>query len=92
MLTNPDLAALSEAATTADEGVWSVADLVRQQLTKARWSFLMALEAAYRSGDLVLIDHEGMRERTGRALESVSHINDRDVWADAAIAAILGDG
>lgn len=79
-MTNPDLAALSEAANAADEGLWTVADLVRQQLTKARWSFLMALEAAYRAGDLVHVPggREGMRERVKTTLMTTALWHDMD--------------
>jgi hypothetical protein len=84
-----DLAALSDAATKA--------------YITALGAYNGALIRLHRSGDLVLIDREGMRDKSATSIHGVlSRANvtaylDMPVetagWcADAAIAAILGEG
>lgn len=102
-----DLAALSEAATKALKRAMALADAecdgetmreARHENTAAHDRFAYALVNAYRSGDLVLIDREGMREEVAKALAEESGSFPSDDWrhytsrADAAIAAILGEG
>ncbi len=95
MPNNPDLAALSEAAT---KGEWEATERsgyheilapddqcdwygrpkchavlygdTEIEESAANAAFIVALVNAYRSGDLVLIDREGMRERGKLALEA----------------------
>ena len=66
-MTNPDLAALSAAASTAKYWLESSyrGDLAKDQ--HEALETLVALEAAYRTGNLVQIDREGMREVLARA-------------------------
>ena len=90
----PDLAALSDAA----KGHEPIAELLNE------WDdFTYALAVAYRSGDLVLIAREGMRDKCATGIHGVlSRANviayldmpgETAGWcADAAIAAILGEG
>ncbi len=57
--------------------------------------FIVALVNAYRTGNLVQIDREGMRERVAGAIStcppmSSKHPQESLPMADAAIAAILG--
>lgn len=63
-MTNPDLAALSDAATKAAAMAMTELHLAVPAAAAAE-RFHRALAQAYRSGDLVLIDREGMRERAG---------------------------
>ena len=106
MQTNLDLAALSEAATKRAIAL-EVCAMDSWQLTLVFGTGDEARDAmrkwsnAYRSGDLVLIEREGMRERVADALLKEEETNwnvtlglDEDVsdLADAAIAAILGEG
>ena len=135
-MTNPDLAALSEAATPGtwhtgcqNDALYVIAGRAPAMNNDYPWhdaprvamfraygplegdclpvdasknaAFIVALVNAYRSGDLVLIDREGMRERVKAALLKEEETNwnvtlglDEDVsdLADAAIAAILGEG
>jgi len=92
-----ELAALDRAAT---QGVWKTVEVdgipymqsvINDHTFPAEAPddlyFAAALANAYRTGKIVLID-DGAVERVGRALESVSHINDRDVWATAALSAL----
>lgn len=108
---NPDLAALSAAAT---QGEWAVdgpphnrivwsspddrvcfmahsngKDISRDMATPA---FIAALVNAYRTGNLVQIDREGMRETARQAVRErwLQLPCSADDLADAAIAAILG--
>jgi len=82
-----DLAALDRAAT---QGVWKTVkvdgipymqSVINDHTFPAEAPddlyFAAALANAYRTGDLVLID-DGAVERVGRALESVSHIAERE--------------
>lgn len=123
-MTNPDIAALSAAAT---QGEWQVAAWYHNSGTPdercggfieaddsptgvidENWmqsseslsrdlDFIAALVNAYRSGNLVQIDREGMRDRVSKAIQDImpqwlaedGNVNDDDL-ADAAIAAILG--
>lgn len=67
-------------------------DTVRAEANAA---FAVALWNAYRSGDLVLIDREGMRVKMAAAMavSQGADEGDAEIWfpeADAAIAAILG--
>ena len=116
-MTNPDLAALSEAATKGanpmllecvENGVWQIR-LVFGEGDDACHAMRQWADA-YRSGDLVLIDREGMRARVAKAIcraDPAVRMGDADgvveqrvsvEWhdyasdADAAIAAILGEG
>ena len=114
MPTNPDLAALNEAATLLMRPIAGIENRTSQEVfdmmcDRIRWRLS--------SGDLVLIDREGMRERVHellRAAYSEGATNVHDTWvaglgqreadfgeaahdyagdtADAAIAAILGEG
>lgn len=129
MPTNPDLAALSAAATPGpwryrpmpydDWGVVKSSPIdgysyVLAQFRDPRrddeetlnqhrrdktdpWGdnaqFVCALVNAYRTGNLIQIDREGMRERVIRAIANANgspHLEDWEIDADAAIAAILG--
>ena len=102
MQTNPDLAALSEAATKGanpmllecvENGVWQIR-LVFGEGDDACHAMRQWADA-YRSGDLVLIDREGMRERVSFALGGFIPLPPGKTIpeaADAAIAAILGEG
>ena len=103
-MTNPDLAALSAAATQgeADRAYYGSGTLRPEETT-----FHTALVNAYRSGNLVQID-EGMRERVAKAMcraDPEVHMGDasgvveqrvQHEWkhyldaADAAIAAMMG--
>ena len=74
-MTNPDLAALSEAATKGanpmllecvENGVWQIR-LVFGEGDDACHAMRQWADA-YRSGDLVLINREGLRERVRKAL------------------------
>lgn len=92
-------------------------DALNTVQAEANAAFVVALWNRYRSGDLVLIDREGMRERANellRAAYSAGATSVHDAWvaglgqgeadfgeaardyagdtADAAIAAILGEG
>lgn len=115
-MTNPDLAALSEAATQealSEEGRYfsdTLCDLAScahgdtgEFNHRADGPFIAALWNAYRAGNLVQIDREGMRERVARAIDhELVWSVETDVLAasltreeqlkvaDAAIAAILG--
>lgn len=125
-MTNPNLAALSEAATkgpwavctdaTGDTFIASMTDSTEticdfgagcdddaQESLNTDATFIVTLVTLYRSGDLVLIDREGMRERAAAKIMAV--LDDEGFidpeWtgsgdicskaADAAIAAMLGD-
>ena len=92
-MTTTDLAALIEATNNPD----------RWQAWAAERRLECALAAAYRSGDLVLIERERLRERVIEAVrDALDHIepytrvegltDDESVSvADAAIVTILGD-
>lgn len=81
MPTNPDLAALSAAATP---GEWRTVGRIGLTIRcgegwigKANWrngkenaAFITALVNAYRTGNLIQIDREGMRERCRDAIAS----------------------
>ena len=104
-----DLAALSEAATQGewelrhDDEIWALdddGDFCLADAHKDNAAFIVALVNRFRSGRLVLIDREGMRERVFAAISRIFdgmdgnlHIDDMTIeeWsiADAAIAAIL---
>jgi hypothetical protein len=112
-MTNTDLAALSDAATQGEWRYYRSAfasgtsirasdELTAEGLClcdQANAAFIVALVNAYRSGDLVLIDREGMRERVAKAICKQRHGHLRgykgreelyEREADAAIAAITG--
>ena len=98
-MTKPDLAALSAAATKAEAALEAKPGdgaLIDAYIT-ALGAYNGALIRLHRSGDLVLIDREGMRVKMAAAM-AVSQGADEDdaeIWfpeADAAIAAILGEG
>lgn len=97
-MTNPDLAALSAAASVPWEprnGFYPA-----PLLPKARWAYLMALETEYRAGRLVQID-EGTREKADPAWQKWEREEGpAEAWDpqaifdagwDAASAAILGE-
>lgn len=124
-MTNPDLAALSAAAT---QGEWQVAAWYRNSGTPdelcggfieaddtptgvidENWmqdseslsrdlDFIVALVNAYRTGNLVQIDRDGLRAKLSRLFKRYHRdtcypqASDAEVgfFADAAIAAILG--
>lgn len=119
-MTNPDLAALSEAATKGanpmllecvENGVWQIR-LVFGEGDDACHAMRQWADA-YRSGDLVLINRERLRERViaamlaklGPLFGSPEYLADpvklaraekrrqdsAEAYADAAIAAILGE-
>lgn len=133
-MTNPDLAALSAAATQGEWTVcvydagdhphydinggcpsiqsesedcavvhwdgfkqkyWTSANGNQRQI-EANAAFIVGLVNAYRTGNLIQIDREGMRERVMTKLANADLVPPDDpdeYWgflADAAIAAILG--
>lgn len=87
---------LSDALVLLDAGGKCPAVTGCGPTSEANAAFIVALVNAYRSGDLVLIDREGMRVKMAAAM-AVSQGADEDdaeIWfpeADAAIAAILGE-
>lgn len=105
-MTNPDLAAMSDAATKAEAALEAKPGdgaLIDAYIT-ALGAYNGALIRLHRSGDLVLIAREGMRERAALCIWHQLGQNETDVradqltkaevavLADAAIAAILGEG
>jgi uncharacterized protein YcaQ len=101
-MTKPDLTALSDAATKAEQAIRTGggggAEKLVDAYLKAVGAYRTTLERLHRSGDLVLIEREGMRERVSKAIQDImpqwlaedGNVNDLDL-ADAAIAAILGE-
>ena len=103
MQTNPDLAALSEAANAAEKAACQEPGngrLLDAYIT-ALSAYNGALRSLHRSGDLVLIDRKGMQERAANAIYTAlnGHITSawpwqrlegstKDFWLNKADAAI----